>query len=343
MQTLEQYKILYNDFPVENRLLVHGFPGTGKTEVIKEAIRMLSKSGFNHQEILFVAENIPICNVIGKQGLCTTLTRYELDEIWSNNPENMMKINHVFVDDAQFLFVEDINWYKKLKTLMISKVTGKFWIFFGNHQTRSGPTVEQAIGKDIALFQRRSLRSIIRNTKRIAKFAMKFADDREYTDAVGSIPHDAVGEEVSIINDDVSTEQARYNVFKNQMKKCLKFYKAGSIAVLFSKVEDIPTELKAGSKSFRQNVGVGLKYCDKSIPTFVEIPEHGVLKIVNASRNNANDAVVVDSVRRYASLDRPVVIVIGCELSWQSIEYAAFTRPLVKLIVIRNCFKDIHP
>lgn len=171
---------------------------------------------------------------------------------------------------------------------------------------------------------------------------MKFADDREYTDAVGSIPHDAVGEEVSIINDDVSTEQARYNVFKNQMKKCLKFYKAGSIAVLFSKVEDIPTELKAGSKSFRQKVGVGLKYCDKSEAIFVKIPEHGALKIVNASRNNAKDAVVVDSVRRYASLDRLVVIVIGCEFSWQSIEYAAFTRPLVKLIVIRNRFNDIH-
>lgn len=64
MLSLEQYRILYTDYREEKRLLVHGLPGTGKTEVIKEIIRRLFYSGCKHHEILFVAENIPICDVI---------------------------------------------------------------------------------------------------------------------------------------------------------------------------------------------------------------------------------------------------------------------------------------
>lgn len=64
MLTLDQYQILYNNYQSTRRLLVHGLPGTGKTEVIKEVIRKLSSSGCKLEEILFVTEHIPLCDVV---------------------------------------------------------------------------------------------------------------------------------------------------------------------------------------------------------------------------------------------------------------------------------------
>lgn len=339
MLTLDQYQILYNNYQSTRRLLVHGLPGTGKTEIIKEVMRKLSISGVKREEILFVTEHIPICDVMDKMDVCTTLTRYELNEMWNNNRADLMKVKHVFVDDAQFLYSKkqspsQMNWFQQLFQIMPLKKDGKFWIFYGNHNYRSfGASVENVI--DIEYFEKRTLRSIIRNTKSIAKFAEKYASDVEYTNAVQSIPHDADGEAVVEHHRDLSTDDSRFKAFQDEMSDCLMRYKKGTITVLFDKVTDIPSPLKCQISPYRKRVH-GLLHKSEICPKYVQVPGHGTIKIVNASKNDDEDAVVVDSARRYTSLDRLAVIAIGIDKPEIKIGYSTFTRPLAKLAVVHN-------
>ncbi|KAJ8309017.1 hypothetical protein KUTeg_013891 [Tegillarca granosa] len=339
MLTLDQYQILYNNYQSTRRLLVHGLPGTGKTEIIKEVMRKLSKSGVKHEEILFVTEHTPLCDVVDKMDVCRTLTRYELNEMWKHNKADLMKVKHVFVDDAQFLDSKkqppsQMNWFQQLSKIMPLQKDGKFWIFYGNHNYRSfGASVENVIPTH--LFEKRTLRSIIRNTKSIAKFAEKYASDVDYTNAVQSIPHDADGEDVDEHHRDLSTDESRFKAFQEEMCDCLKRYKKGSIAVLYDKVDDIPSPLKCQISPFRKRVH-GLLHKSEISPKHVQVPGHGRIKIVNASENYDEDAVVVDSARRYTSLDRLAVIAIGIDKPEIKIGYSTFTRPLAKLIVVHN-------
>lgn len=271
--------------------------------------------------------------------VCTTLTRYELNDMWNRNRADLLNVKHVFVDDAQFLdskrqLPSGMNWFEQLHQIMPLDKDGKFWIFYGNHQYRSfGLTVEDIV--PTYLFEKRTLRSIIRNTKSIAKFAVKYASDDDYTVAVQSIPHDADGEDVIEHHRDLSTEDARYMAFQDELSDCLTRYKAGSIAVLFDKVSDIPSALSCQTSPYRMRVH-GLIHHSVFNIKYIHVQGHGKIRIVNASKNDDKDAVVVDSARRYTSLDRLAVIAIGIDKPEIKIGYSTFTRPLAKLIVVHN-------
>ncbi len=167
------------------------------------------------------------------------------------------------------------------------------------------------------------LKRLLRNGIEILKFVKPFAHSPSaFQKMIDKISHDFKGK----VNR-VPVPSINLSVVEEQIENALKTHSFRDIAVLYSKKDDIPAKLSILTNSD------DLDDCE---PTkMVKIGEFDI-RIGDACCNNLN-AMVVDSVRCYSNLERPVVIVVNpvaTFASQQALNYIAFSRANSELIVI---------
>ncbi|XP_075190298.1 LOW QUALITY PROTEIN: schlafen family member 9-like [Anomaloglossus baeobatrachus] len=126
--TREQYEVLSRN--LFNKIsFVHGPPGTGKTVIALEIIKKI-KNLYNctTDDILYICENIPLSEYVRSLNICQTMTRMCFITL------DMVNVQHIVVDEAQNFNVNKGDWYKKAKDI-VKKSGGVFWVFLHNFQS----------------------------------------------------------------------------------------------------------------------------------------------------------------------------------------------------------------
>ncbi len=200
---------------------------------------------------------------------------------------------------------------------------GKYWLFFDPAQevdnTSIGLPAEAEFG-----FARYPLTQCLRNGRNIARHAGKYLnhlEQKKYEKILNDISHSFLGE-VAPAMFCKSNEELKDKVADLVRQVIMEGYSFGDIAILWSAVSDIPPYVK----------------CEDGEPTKV-VPIGGGHSItVGNACHESEDVIVVDSIRRFANLDRPVVILANPQASVYSDKerflYTAVTRAISKLIQI---------
>ncbi|KAJ8261599.1 hypothetical protein GJAV_G00156140 [Gymnothorax javanicus] len=144
--TEEQFEFFqrYNHF---RKLFIHGLPGSGKTVLAVEKIkRIKNEYGCTKDDILYICENQPLRNFMGKKDICQCVTR---TTFMLRGEQHFSDVKHIIVDEGQNFRDEDGDWIQKAKNIV--KKNGKngvFWVFLDyfqqSHNKPSGlPPVDQ--------------------------------------------------------------------------------------------------------------------------------------------------------------------------------------------------------
>ncbi|XP_073429736.1 schlafen family member 9-like [Dendrobates tinctorius] len=128
--TIEQYKILSENLYLFNEVsFVHGPPGTGKTVIALEIIRKIKNLyDCSTDDILYICENIPLAEFVRSRGICQTMTRMRFVT------QDVVKVKHIVVDEAQNFRVNEGDWFEKARNI-VKNSSGVFWVFLDNFQS----------------------------------------------------------------------------------------------------------------------------------------------------------------------------------------------------------------
>ena len=266
-------------------------------------------------------------------------------------------VRHIIIDDAQNMRADDyVEWYKKAEDIIKKNnrtsggdlEIGFFWVFLDMSQKEtkspSGlPTLAQQAQQEIYVLDK-----VVRNPKRIfeeSKYLQQFcngsqcweSDDVEkfYHKRVFSrtqISHGYEGQVVKhvIMRDDNDD----YAPVADKVKEIIDLHleksgKLGDIAVLVSNTPDA----KLLQQRLQETTSYGAISAAgpislESTSSFVGYPE-------------VNECLIVDSVRRFAGLERPVIISACVSVKHYDmysdsnrLKYLAVTRALSKVHII---------
>jgi len=222
------------------------------------------------------------------------------------------EVKHVIMDEVQNFRAEDGDWLGEARRLVVSgdpdKEPGYLWLFIDNsqlnHSFEKGFPIERQQIPDFRL------KKVIRNSKRIFDYSMKFMPD--YAKSKIVLGHDFPGDVVE--HEKYLRGESQHICLKRVLKTLLtEGFSEGDIAVLYGKADCIP-----------ENPFTKLGF-----------------QTVTAEENNSNH-LVVSTLRMYSGLERPVVVMVDLNQSLpygsypdRSI-YCAVTRAMVKLVIIEQ-------
>ncbi|KAJ7385312.1 platelet maturation [Desmophyllum pertusum] len=311
--TKEQFQLVYREIDDHRELWVKGAAGSGKTLVAVEFVKELRRRHPNleQDEILYVCENKGIRQQISNHGICRCVCRVTfMREDW---PE----VKHIIMDEVQGYRDEDRkwdedNWLQKAKKVVRQHAIddpGYLWLFIDNNQINH--KYSTAIPFECQQVPAFRLKKVIRNSKRIVKFASKICLDQNAARGI-EMGHDFEGEEV-MHRTYQGGETFQISALKKVIKSlCTEGYSKGDITLLYGKGDVIP-----------QNLSLELN-----------------LPIVDAE-SNESDNLVVSTFRKYSGLERPIVILVNVEGSLpygsnRNAIYCCATRAMVKLIILKE-------
>ncbi|XP_016062524.1 PREDICTED: schlafen family member 11 isoform X2 [Miniopterus natalensis] len=298
--TAQQYEIVSKNLHKTRELFIHGLPGSGKTIVAMKIMEKIKNmSGCEKNEILYVCENQPLKDFIGKKGICHAVTR----KTFMGNT-NFKNIQHIIIDEAQNFCVEDGNWYEKAKTITQKEKNypGILWIFLDyfqtNHMECSGlPSLQYQ-------YPREELIRVVRNADPIGNYLQKIMQKIKENP-----PPNIPPESLSILCEAEWSQGVLGNFqFKRYLdleemvvfitEKCQFFLRNGysykDIAVLCSKAPNANIYKFMLQRAMRKRNFQLNEESDQFI------------RIGDASDITGNH-IVVDSVRRFSGLERNIV------------------------------------
>lgn len=279
-----------------------------------------------------------------------TLTYDELISEHEKDKNFGKYIKHIIVDDAQLIGgvilkskagEKTYKWFQILKNIYNTRKKGdrKFIVFFGSHHYKK-EVKELTELVDFDSIQH--FTKIVRNSRSIAEFAAKRMSNVNYQEAVKNIEHTFKGDSVKQKTYKLDSEEDYINAIDNELYDLQSMnVRFGDIAVLFMNEEGIPEPLncKSSQRQWHQNLQYRLKFREKSF----KFPKCGTKKICSGDQNEKKTHLVVDLVRGYSSLERPVVIGVGVSKNFltpnENLQGLCYTRPLVKLVLIKEVNK----
>ena len=221
------------------------------------------------------------------------------------------EVKHVIMDEVQNFRDEDGEWLPEARRLVRSdgreKDPGYLWLFIDNSQLNHSFKNSFPIESRQVPFVR--LKKVIRNSKRIFDYSMKFIPDEAKSKI--ELGHDFRGDKV---------KREKYAGGERSQLSCLKRvltslfsegFREGDIAVLYGKGDCIPSDL------------------------FSKLGH-----ITVTAEENSSNYLVVSTLRMYSGLERPVVVMVDLKQSLpygsylDSSTYCAVTRAMVKLVFI---------
>ncbi|KAL8198773.1 UNVERIFIED_CONTAM: hypothetical protein K2H54_023726 [Gekko kuhli] len=128
--TYEQYETLSKKLDGTREQFIYGIPGSGKTVVaLKIMEKIKNEFGCQPDEILYICENKPLRDFVGKKVSCAVTRATFMKEEFPN-------VKHIVIDEAQNFRVEHRQWYKKAKEIVHRdpNTLGIFWIFLDYFQ-----------------------------------------------------------------------------------------------------------------------------------------------------------------------------------------------------------------
>ncbi|XP_018422452.1 PREDICTED: schlafen family member 13-like [Nanorana parkeri] len=292
--TTEQYKLLSKKC-VKGPFFVHGPPGTGKTVVALEIIKKM-KNTFNcsPENILFICENLPLRQYVRSKKICHTVTRRSFEI------KGFPNVKHIVADEAQNFQVENDNWFEKAKRIIEDAGgRGVFYVFLDYFQL--------CHTKDTGLPQQErcnieTLTKIIRIPEEIYNYIFesmrKIASEQAFPLMNEIIEETECCHGVSghyELCDGINEAE----IVKRVADTCKEYlstgYTQGDIAILCSTTN--------AAKKYRPLFEEEMKEATKKLRARV----NPLVKAEDIMKN----AIVLDSVRRFSGLERPIVFAIN--------------------------------
>ncbi|XP_015426253.1 PREDICTED: schlafen family member 11 [Myotis davidii] len=303
--TVQQYEIVSKNLRKTPELFIHGLPGSGKTIVAMKIMEKIKNTmGCEKNEILYVCENKPLRDFIGKKDICKAVTR----KTFMKTNSNFEKIQHIIIDEAQNFRTEDGNWYEKAKTITQRGKDGPgiLWIFLDYFQTSH----TDCCGLPQLRYQypREELIRVVRNADPIANYLQKIMHEvRE------NPPPNIPSESLNIFSEAEWSQGVPGNLEMSEHKdmeqmvdyitgKCHSLLKAGysckDIAVICS--------IESDKHKYKPELQRAIRKRRKSQSS----EESDQLVVGDASAIMGNH-IVLDSVRRFSGLERNIVFAIN--------------------------------
>lgn len=200
------------------------------------------------------------------------------------------------------------SWYQKARKLVRQhdpNRPGYLWFFTdkcqSNHTFRTGLPHESQQNPQFLLTK------VIRNSQKIFHYSKQYIPQVHVRDIL-ELGHDFEGE-CEEVREYSESETSQLDVLNETYNNLLKNgYKEGDVAILFKKTDCIPQDLPFRYKT---------------------------------ATENSSDSLVISTVLKYSGLERPVVVLVDVidripkGRKRVPFNYAAVTRAMVKLVIIR--------
>lgn len=288
--SFQQFQILHSKHDIENckKLFVHGLPGTGKTVMAEHLIRrIINTFHCTRDEVLYICENRPLqVFMSGRlECMCVTRTTFMKDEFPS--------VKHIIVDEAQNFRDEDGPWYEKALALTTHRNgRGIFWVFIDQFQTsHTGSSGFPGID-----FQdpKEELTIVVRNAKKIHNVVLEHVNKSVQSGKEGSSFLKRLAQSAKCNHSFEGEVEIKHKMTQKEIVSKIaeqiqlyidEGYEAKDIAILCSTHKECEWYLCSLQAKFKRD-------------------------IVKAE-NILEDAIVLDSLRRFSGLERTIVFAIN--------------------------------
>ncbi|XP_032902277.1 schlafen family member 13-like [Amblyraja radiata] len=292
--SFQQFQILHSKHDIEKckKLFIHGLPGTGKTVMAEHLVRRIMNTFHcTRDEVLYICENRPLQIFMSQRlkSMCVTRKMFMKGEF--------PNVKHIVVDEAQNFRNEDGGWYNKAQALRTNKEThpngpGVFWIFMDQFQTshvfKTGlPGIDFQDPKE-------ELTIVVRNAKKIHNVVLEHINKSLKSRIEGSrfleklaqstkCNHSFAGEA------EINNEMTQMEIVNKIAEQIQSYFKEGYAR------EDIAILCRTSKECewYHDSLEAKLK-----------------TQILKADKILEN-AIVLDSLRRFSGLERTIVFAIN--------------------------------
>lgn len=307
--TIKQYENISKNLRKTPHQFIYGLPGSGKTVVALEILgKIRNEFNCDPNEILYICENRPLRDFVRRKiGTNQVVTRTAFMKI-----SDFQHIKHIVVDEAQNFRMEDGPWYDKAQTIVQRGAPGVFWIFLDyfqmSHPFDSGlPSLE-------CQYPREWLTTVVRNATNIYMI-MKREMERIVEKRELQIPHQVLRELLENSNCGHHTSGIckiqKHMSWQGIALECARMcrhlldqgYSRKDIAILCS-TQETANNFKS---FFSQEIRLNPQFRKLRLNLrFVKADE-----IILDSVLRPGEEIVLDSIRRFSGLERPIVFGIN--------------------------------